>query len=56
MENWALWLSALARSLAIIVYGLAVWSDFSIPFVFSGAAGLLATGVGAASTASVFEL
>jgi hypothetical protein len=46
LEDWALWLSTLALSLAIIVYGLAVWSEVSIPFIFSGAAGLLATAVG----------
>jgi hypothetical protein len=46
LEDWALWLSTVALSGAIIVYGVAVWSEFSIPFVFSGAAGLLATAVG----------
>jgi hypothetical protein len=46
LEDWALSLSTLALSLAIIVYGLAAWSELSIPFVVSGAAGLLATAVG----------
>jgi CHASE2 domain-containing sensor protein len=46
LEEWALSGSTFVLSLALVGYGIFLWSGFSIPFVASGIAGMVATVVG----------
>jgi hypothetical protein len=48
LEDWALSLSTLALSLALLIYAILLHSRFSIPFAISGVASLVATAIGSA--------
>lgn len=46
LEEWALSGSTFVLSLALVGYGIFLWSGFSIPFIASGVAGIVATVLG----------
>jgi hypothetical protein len=55
LEDWALSLSTIALSLALIVYACFQASPFSLPFALSGVAGLVTTAIGNWQFAKRFE-